>query len=404
MAAMLVAPAGNHNNYAAPGATACLVHARGLGSPAMRLLDRYLLRELIVPLALCLSGFLILWISMDVLNEMERFRTAQMNSTDLVEYYLLKLPGDLPQILPVALLLALLYSLTSLARHNELIAIRCAGVSIWRMSAPFYLVGILLSGSLFAITDFVLPDSAGALRNVLTRRLPHAEKRAEIHEKFSFENQIDKRNWQAASYDKNQHLLNNASVEWELGGGRTHTIIAKRAYFTNEVWRFEVVDHWIKEFPLDTPPPITVAFLEFPEFNERPKAFEKEIQFKSFRKDQLIKKSRFPLKDILLYLEYKTDLDDEEADMIYTQLHARLAAPWTCLVVVMIAIPFASLSGKRNAFVGVASSIVFCFTYFILQRFGLALGINGALPPWLAAWGPNLGFAALGIGLAWKLK
>lgn len=369
----------------------------------MRLLDRYLLRELIVPLALCLSGFLILWISMDLLNEMDRFRAAQMNSTDMVEYYLLKLPGDLPQILPVALLLALLYSLTTLARHNELIAIRCAGISIWRMSAPFYAIGILLSGTLFLITDFWLPDSQGARERILTRRLPNAESRTDLSGKFRFQSG-DNRLWEAASFDKKRWVFQNPSLEWTLPDGRIHTILAKQAHYTNDIWRFEDVHHWIKESPDDTPAARPAPFLEFPEITETPEIFLKEIQFKSFRKDQLIKKSRFPLRDILLYLKHKTNLDDEESDMIYTQFHARLAAPWTCLVVVMIAIPFASLSGKRNVFVGVASSIVFCFAYFILQRFGLALGINGTLPPWLAAWGPNLSFAALGIGLAWKLK
>lgn len=401
---MLVAPAGNHNNYAASGAPTCLVPGRPLGSPAMRLLDRYLLRELIVPLALCLSGFLILWISMDLLNEMDRFRIAQMNATDMVEYYLLKLPGDLPQILPIALLLALLYSLTTLARHNELIAIRCAGVSIWRMSAPFYAIGILLSGTLFLITDFWLPDSQGARERILTRRLPNAESTTDLSGKFRFQSG-DNRLWEAASFDKKRWVFQNPSLEWTLPDGRIRTILAKQAHYTNDVWRFEEVDQWIKIKPDDTPErKRPEAFVEFPEFDETPQVFLKEIQFKSFRKDQLIKKSRFPLRDILLYLKYKTTLDDEESDMIYTQLHARLAAPWTCLVVVMIAIPFASLSGKRNVFVGVASSIVFCFAYFIIQRFGLALGINGTLPPWLAAWGPNLSFAALGIGLAWKLK
>ncbi len=50
--------------------------------------------------------------------------------------------------------------------------------------------------------------------------------------------------------------------------------------------------------------------------------------------------------------------------MLNTQLHGRLAAPWTCLVVVFIAIPFGSLSGRRNVLVGVASSILICFVFF----------------------------------------
>ena len=36
----------------------------------MRLLDRYLLRELLVPLGYCLGGFLVFWITFDVFSEL----------------------------------------------------------------------------------------------------------------------------------------------------------------------------------------------------------------------------------------------------------------------------------------------------------------------------------------------
>ena len=83
--------------------------------------------------------------------------------------------------------------------------------------------------------------------------------------------------------------------------------------------------------------------------------------------------------------------------MLGTQFHGRLAQPWISLVVVLIAIPFGSLSGRRNVFIGVASSIFICFAYFVVAQLGLSLGTGGKLPPWLAAWLPNLIFGAGGI-------
>jgi lipopolysaccharide export system permease protein len=78
-------------------------------------------------------------------------------------------------------------------------------------------------------------------------------------------------------------------------------------------------------------------------------------------------------------------------------LHGRLAAPWTCLVVVVIALPFAASSGRRNVYVGVASSIVICFAFVVLQQFGLALGTGGYCPSWVAAWTPNFVFGTGGL-------
>ena len=89
---------------------------------------------------------------------------------------------------------------------------------------------------------------------------------------------------------------------------------------------------------------------------------------------------------------------------LYTKLQGRLAGPWTCLVVVLIAVPFAAASGRRNVFVGVAASIFICFAYFILQQFGFAFGAAGFLPPWLAAWFPNLFFGTVGLGMMMRLR
>ena len=90
--------------------------------------------------------------------------------------------------------------------------------------------------------------------------------------------------------------------------------------------------------------------------------------------------------------------------MLDTKLHGRLAAPWTCLVVVLIALPFGAMPGRRNVFVGVASSIVICFVYFVLMQLSLAFGTRHLVPPWLAAWAPNLLFAGAGIWLTWKIR
>src|SRR5437899_1518665 len=102
----------------------------------MRLLDRYLLRELLVPLGYCLSGFLLLWVVQDLMNEMNNFQNANMRSGDVLEYYLVMMPEFLVLVLPMALLLALLYALTNHARHQEITAMRAAGISLWRICLP----------------------------------------------------------------------------------------------------------------------------------------------------------------------------------------------------------------------------------------------------------------------------
>jgi lipopolysaccharide export LptBFGC system permease protein LptF len=62
------------------------------------------------------------------------------------------------------------------------------------------------------------------------------------------------------------------------------------------------------------------------------------------------------------------------------------------------------MTGRRNVYVGVASSIVICFLYFVLTQVMLALGAGGYLPPILAAWLPLGLFAAGGIYMTRLLR
>jgi hypothetical protein len=86
---------------------------------------------------------------------------------------------------------------------------------------------------------------------------------------------------------------------------------------------------------------------------------------------------------------FARDAGSTPAASTRTKFDGRLAAPWTCLVVVLIAIPvWRGLRPAQSVF-GVAGSIFICFTYFVVQQVSLALGTGGHLPAWLAAWLPN---------------
>ena len=113
----------------------------------MRLLDRYLLRELLLPLAYCLLGFLISFIAFDLFSSLAEFQKNNLTAGDILEYYLDRTPEFLVTsfVVPMSLLLALLYALTNHARHHELTAMRAAAIPLWRMTLPYFVVGLLFS-------------------------------------------------------------------------------------------------------------------------------------------------------------------------------------------------------------------------------------------------------------------
>jgi lipopolysaccharide export system permease protein len=372
----------------------------------MRLLDRYLLRELLVPLSYCLGGFLILWVAFDLFGELSDFQKLRLRPGDVLEFYLVKMPEFLINVVPIAFLLALLYALTNHARHHELTAIRAAGVSMLRLSMPYVLVGFLLSIGLFALNELWVPKSTEAAELILSRRQPNRQKESQSlwHRRFGFKGPDATRNWFIESFNLATSEMIRVYVDTSLPDGSRREIFAERGGWTEQGWMFTNVIFLL--YPADKgalPMREEREVLPAPEFTETPEFIRSEIRYSKLEGIKAVRKAQLSVREILEYrrLHPRGSARDSVLD---TKLHGRLSAPWTCLVVVVIALPFGAATGRRNVIVGVASSIVICFAYFVLQQLGLALGSGGFLPGWVAAWLPNAFFAVGGLYLTWRTR
>jgi lipopolysaccharide export system permease protein len=377
----------------------------------MRLLDRYFLRELLIPLGYCVAGFLVFWIAFDVFANLNEFQRNGLSGRDIAEYYLAEAPEILVVILPVTLLLALLYSLTNHARHNEITAARVAGVSLWRLMVPYLGVGLLVSLGSFALNELCVPRSAEAAKRILTRRLGPGSGVAEAGQapELPFRNERDRRDWVIGLYNTDTGEMLNPWVGWHDAEGSYLQIAARRAARLNGVWTFYDVEEFKTDIHtnLGAVPVLETNLLAMPEFSETPEQIKSEIKISSslaLPGAGKTKKSDMSVAEILNYLRLHPNPSPATRRWLYTKLDGRLAAPWTCVVVVLIAIPFGTVSGRRNVFMGVAGSIVICFAYFVVQQFALALGTGGYLAPWLAGWLPNLSFGLMGLGLTARIR
>jgi lipopolysaccharide export system permease protein len=375
----------------------------------MRLLDRYLLRELLVPLGYCLCGFLLFWISSDLFVTLGEFQKKGLVARDIAEYYLVVLPEFLVLVLPIALLLALLYALTNHARHQEITAIRAAGVSLWRISLPYFGVGFLASLALFAANEFWVPSSDDRAKAILKRHLaldPRAPGRNE-YRNLCFENTRDGRRWRIGVYNtQTGEMIEPGVYPTERDGSKPWELRADRARRIDGVWTFYNALAFKESAETNSPPVplLRTNVLAVPEFSETPEEINSEIKIRDTLTLRAAKKADVPIKDLLNYMRLHPQLSHSDQAWLETKLAGRLAAPWTCLVVVLIAIPFGVAGGRRNVFVGVASSIVICFSYFVLQQLGLALGTSGRMSPWLAVWFPNLSFGLAGLLMTARIR
>jgi lipopolysaccharide export system permease protein len=379
----------------------------------VRLLDRYLLRELLVPFGYCVAAFCILWTVVDVFMELEDLQEHAVNLFDLVLYYAIKTPEVLVLIVPLALLLALLYALTNHSRYHELTAMRAAGISLWRIAAPYLTVGLILSVAVFTLNELWVPRSIEMAENILNRHEARpANPDDQWERKLGFTNGRENRRWFIEAYHVERHVMIRPSVDWRLPTGERVQLSAERAIYRDDHWVFtNVIQMTFPAARGEFPTELRTNLLAMTQFTETPEEIESAIKISKIGSFKEAKRAQLSVREILNYRRLYIPRSERSgnttavagtmdvAAMLDTKLHGRLAAPWTCLVVVLIALPFGVLPGRRNVFVGVASSIVICFGYFVLSQLGLAIGCSGGVPPWLAAWFPNAFFASAGLAL-----
>lgn len=483
----------------------------------MRLHDRYLFRELLVPLGFCLGGFLIFWIAFDLFGRLDDFQELRFGIREIGLYYLFDLPKLLNTALPVALLLAMLYALSAHSRHNELIALRSAGLSLWRICAPYFAVGLFLSLVLLGLNEEWLPDAPERKAGLMQRReskKTDSEGRWKL--RVHFQNPITRRDWSLGAVHLDTGELRQPRVamplhkgayrevlagyacwtngswrltngierlhrisddplpaEWvkpiftrdEMGGtpaellrwegsrlestnglvaitnlsriattppgewtvrlyavtngvlegfrfsaplgeGARRLIIAERGVWTNGMWRFYQAREFLYRSATDgNVLDLLHPELDLPELDEDPEMISSEVEVgELLSQGGAMQSPDLPVQDILDYLQLHPDLAGRDRNLLETQLHARIAGPWTCLVVAVIAIPFGAPSGRRNVFYGVAGSLALGFLYFAVQRLGFAVGQSGWLEPWVGAWLPNVLFGGLGLWLTSRVR
>lgn len=375
----------------------------------MRLLDRYLLRELLIPLFFCLSGFLIFVIAFSLFAELNRYQENKLNVGDVLDLYAARIPGDLVLVMPVALLLALLYALTNHARHNELTAIRAAGVSLLRLCQPYLMVGLFLSAAVFYLSENWVPHSAEREERIMTR---HQAKVAgspseDVKEGLIFDNARDHRLWHFDRYNLKSETGGKPKVQWIMADGTRRLLVADYVQRTNDVWIFFTNVH-LYEIATNANARqeqiLVTNVVVMPEFTETPEQIRREVRFTSYFRNLASQSPDIPIAAIADYLDLHPRLGGKEGRWLRTNLQSRLAAPWTCLVVVIVAIPFGAASGRRNLFVGVASSIVIVFAYFVMMKIGTGLGTAGFLPPVVAAWLPNICFSVMGLVMMQRVR
>src|SRR5436190_5414334 len=138
-----------------------------MARPTVRILSRYILRQHIPPLLYALAALTFAMLVNQVAKQFGNFVGKGLPWGVIFEVFALSIPFIVAMTLPMAVLVAVLYTFSHLAADNEVTAMKASGVSVGRILTPV-LGGATLIGVIALFwNDQVLPRSNHTLRTLL---------------------------------------------------------------------------------------------------------------------------------------------------------------------------------------------------------------------------------------------
>jgi LPS export ABC transporter permease LptF/LPS export ABC transporter permease LptG len=353
-----------------------------------QLLDIYLLRSFLYYFFLLTVGFILLFevfTFFELLDDIAQHRTRLL---EVVSYFIYFASYLFYQLAPLAALVAVLVTLGVMTKNNELVAFKAGGISLYRISLPLLLAGMMLAGALVVLDDTYLPyanQRQDALRNQIKGR--PAQTYYQPRRQWIFGEQSKVYNYEF--FDPDRQLFGNLNV-FELDSATfeiRRRVYAARAHWDNQqsVWILE--SGWLRDFnhgQVSHYQPFLAYALK--ELNEPPTYFNREVR-------QSYQMTWWELK------QYIGDLRQAGFDVarLSVQLQKKLSFPLIAPIIILLAIPFSILVGTRGAIGGLATGVGIAIVYWAASALTEAMGSVGQLPPLLAGWAPDTIFGFLGL-------
>ncbi len=358
----------------------------------MKLLNRYIFLEFLRTSLAILAGILVLYLTVAFLKEADDFIRHKASMSQIVRYFLFSLPGMAGQALPFAALIGTLLSLGNLSRHNEITAMSAGGVSIFRIVLPVMLGGVLLSAIGFANNEMIMPKYAARAAHIRNVEVEGKPERVIFQQRRLWlrgpDNSIA--NIDLITPDRNEMIGVNIfklSSDFSI----RERITAGRLVWQDGAWKLRESRKYV---PSDRAVTIRSADGEVYNVVDRPED------------TGMIAKGSKEMSFIELY-EYVNRLKSigYKVGRHEVDLHGKIAIPFSCLLMVMIALP---LSMQRVRSGGAARSIALAVmvaaVYWALMSGGRALGLSGTVEPVYAAWLGNAVFGVLAIALILRMQ
>jgi len=362
----------------------------------MRILDKYIVRSIILIFLTTVLVFGVLYVLIDSAVNLDEFIDRKVSLKILTQYYLLNLPIILNQTAGIACLIAILFTYSSLNSHNEVIVLRASGMTFWQITKPALAFALIVSAIILFLNEKFIPEAENKIKKIRNDNLileVDREKKIKAKVKNLTFYGMKNRLYFIDSFNPNTSELEGITiVGYDKEQNIKEKIVALNGKWTGIAWKFYQCN--VTTFPNKTNAGTNIKIYQ-----------EKLVDIKETPDDflnQRLEVKSMNIKQLAGYIGRFSDSGAKRAlNNLRIDLYAKLTFPLGNFIIVFLGLPFAIFSHRRKAqtFTSLGIAVGIAFLYYVCDSVGLALGKGGLFHPLLAVSMAPLIFAGSAVAL-----
>jgi LPS export ABC transporter permease LptG/LPS export ABC transporter permease LptF len=360
-----------------------------------QVLDTYVLSSYLLYFAVFLASFVLMtevYTFFELLSDIIKNRIPMVR---VISYLYYLAPMLIYDSAPISAMVAVLVTFGVMAKHNEVIAFKGCGVSLYRLSVPVLFTSLCLSGLLFAFDYYYVPE-ANRKQDAIRAEIKGSPVQTYLHPNRPWIRGHQSRIYHYRYFDPAAGVMGGVSLyEFDPVSFRLRRhVSAERAYWSASLktWVFE--NGWRRDLAGAGGGGFeTFQATTFSELDEAPSYFLKEV-----KQDKQMNFRELG--------DYIAELQQGGFDTVQLriQYYKKFSVPLFALILAMIAVPFAFLTGSRGALAGVGVSFGIAVAYWSVNQLFEQVGNINQLPATAAAWSPNAVFFLAATYLMTRMK
>lgn len=356
----------------------------------MRILRRYVARQVFAATALVFASLLFLFGFFDFIQELSDVGRGNYRVPLAALYVALSLPGRAYEILPVAALIGTLFALSQLVVNSEYTVMRVSGMSMRNMAVSLARIGITLSVLTFLLGEVVAPLTERAAQGLRLK----ATTSSVVAQAFRSGLWVkDANKFVNVSRIMPETVIHDVHVYEFDDRFRLHTIshAARGEYQRDDLW----ILHDVVQTRFDGS---TTSVNEIAQWEWH------SVLNPSILNVLMVVPEQMSLWDLYAYLEHLRS-NRQETARYEIALWQKIIYPFAVLVMMVLALPFANFE-VRSGGVGarIFTGIMLGLGFHLANRLFGHLGLLNAWPPLFSAITPMLGFLAAAIWMMHKVE